>query len=142
MHSGSVIAVQTTWDVDSKRTRARTSDLTLLRHVPAGGCITAGRWFLEGTRVGVNAAVMQRDEKIFGEDAEESVPERWFCKGAGRMERIVFPVRSSSHIISSHIISSLARSLLTRSVVWWRLDNVYWEECRFHTIYCWSGLTS
>jgi hypothetical protein len=137
MHSGSVVTVQTTWDVDSKRTRARTSDLTLLRHVLAGGCMTAGRWFPEGTRVGVNAAVVQRDEKIFGEDAEESVPERWFRKGAGRMERIVFPVRSSSHIISS-----LARSLLTWSVVWWRLDNVYWEECRFHTIYCWSGLTS
>ena len=66
---------QTTRDVDSKRTRARTSDLTLLRHVLAGGCMTAGRWFPEGTRVGVNAAVVQRDEKIFGEDAEESVPE-------------------------------------------------------------------
>ena len=66
---------QTTWDVDSKRTRARTSDLTLLRHVLAGGCMTAGRWFPEGTRVGVNAVVVQRDEKIFGEDAEESVPE-------------------------------------------------------------------
>jgi hypothetical protein len=25
--------------------------------------------------VGVNAVVVQRDEKIFGEDAEESVPE-------------------------------------------------------------------
>ena len=131
MHSGSVVTVQTTWDINSKWTRARTSDLTLPRHVPAGG------WFPEGTRVGVNAAVVQRDEKIFGEDAEESVPERWFRKGAGRIERMVFPVRSSSHIISS-----LARSLLTWSVVWWRLDSVYWEECRFHTIYCWSGLTS
>ena len=75
MHSGSVVTVQTTWDVDSKRTRARTSDLTLLRHVLAGGCMTAGRWFPEGTRVGVNAVIVQRDEKIFGEDAEESVPE-------------------------------------------------------------------
>ena len=37
--------------------------------------MTAGRWFPEGTRVGVNAVVVQRDEKIFGEDAEESVPE-------------------------------------------------------------------
>lgn len=98
--------------------------------------MTAGRWFPEGTRVGVNAAVVQWDEKIFGEDAEESVPESGFRKGAGRMEKIVFPVRSSCHIISS-----LAKSLLTRSVVWWRL-NVYWEECRFHTIYCWSSLAS
>jgi hypothetical protein len=88
--------------------------------------MTAGRWFPEGTRVGVNAAVVQRDEKISGEDAEESVPERWFCKGAGRKGRIVFPVRSSSRIVSSHIISSLAKSLLTWSVVWWRLNNVYW----------------
>ena len=90
MHSGSVVTVQTTWDVDSKRTRAGTSDLTLLRHVLAGGCMTAGRWFPEGTRVGANAAVVQLDEKIFGEDAQEPVPERWFCKGAGRMERMVF----------------------------------------------------
>jgi hypothetical protein len=45
----------------------------------------AGGWFPEGTRVGANAAVVQLDEKIFGEDAQEPVPERWFCKGAGRM---------------------------------------------------------
>ncbi|KAF2633131.1 cytochrome P450 [Macroventuria anomochaeta] len=64
--------------------------LTLPRHVPAGGCIIAGECFPEGTRVGVNAAVVQRDRKIFGEDADEFVPERWFRKGAARIKRVMF----------------------------------------------------
>jgi hypothetical protein len=36
--------------------------VTLPRHIPKGGCVIAGGWFPEGTRVGVNAAVVQRDK--------------------------------------------------------------------------------
>jgi len=65
---------------------------TLPRHVPVGGCIISGEWFPAGTRVGINAAVVQRDEAIFGKDADEFVPERWFRKGAAEMDRMMFQV--------------------------------------------------
>lgn len=66
--------------------------MTLPRLVPRGGCVIAGQWFPGGTRVGVNAAVIQRDRNIFGDDANEFVPERWFRPGAARMERYMFQV--------------------------------------------------
>jgi cytochrome P450 len=65
-------------------------DLTLPRHVPAGGCAVSGEWFPVGTRLGINAAVVQRDKATFGEDADEFVPERWFRKGVAKMNRMMF----------------------------------------------------
>ena len=67
-------------------------EMTLPRHVPVGGAVIAGGWFPEGTRVGVNAAVMQRDKSVFGEDADAFVPERWFRSDATKMERYMFQV--------------------------------------------------
>ncbi|RAR15515.1 pisatin demethylase [Stemphylium lycopersici] len=58
------------------------------------GCMIAGEMFPGGTRVGVNAAVVQRDRRIFGEDADSFVPERWFRADAKRMERYMFVVRN------------------------------------------------
>ena len=66
--------------------------MLLPRHVPKGGCFIAGAWFPEGTRVGVNAAVVRRDTGIFGEDADDFVPERWFRDNATMMERHMFQV--------------------------------------------------
>jgi hypothetical protein len=48
--------------------------MTLPRHVPRGGRAIAGEWFSEGARVGVNAAVVQRNKSIFSDDANEFVP--------------------------------------------------------------------
>ncbi|KAJ6276547.1 cytochrome P450, partial [Bipolaris maydis] len=67
--------------------------MTLPRHVPQGGCVIAGEWFPEGSRVGVNAAVVQRDRGIFGHDADDFVPERWFRADATKIERYMFQVR-------------------------------------------------
>ncbi|KAF5008659.1 hypothetical protein FDECE_5071 [Fusarium decemcellulare] len=64
--------------------------LTLPRHVPKGGCQIAGEWFPEGTRVGVNAAVIHFNKEIFGHDAEEFNPDRWFREGAANMDRYMF----------------------------------------------------
>ncbi|RAR15793.1 pisatin demethylase [Stemphylium lycopersici] len=67
--------------------------MTLPRQVPQGGCVIAGEWFPEGARVGVNAAIVQRDRGIFGEDADEFMPERWFHSDAAKMDRYMFQVR-------------------------------------------------
>lgn len=66
--------------------------LTLPRHVPPNGCVIAGEWFPGGTKVGMNAAVVQRDKSVFGDDADEFVPERWFRKDAARMEKSMLQV--------------------------------------------------
>jgi cytochrome P450 len=66
--------------------------LTLPRHVPKGGCLIAGKWFPAGTRVGMNAAVVQRNKDVFGEDADEFVPERWLGPDAARMGRYMLQV--------------------------------------------------
>lgn len=51
-----------------------------------------GEWFPEGSRVGVNAAVIHFDRSIFGEDADEFQPERWFRPDAVKMDRYMFQV--------------------------------------------------
>lgn len=50
------------------------------RHVPAGGVELAGTFFPAGTKVGVNAAVVQYDRGVFGDDAEVFRPERWLVE--------------------------------------------------------------
>lgn len=66
--------------------------LTLPRHVPKGGCNISGEWFSEGTRVGVNAAIIHFDKEIFGGDADEFNPDRWFREDATNMDRYMFQV--------------------------------------------------
>ena len=51
--------------------------LTLPRYVPKGGAVICGRFFKEGTRVGISAYNVGHDKKLFGEDADEYRPERW-----------------------------------------------------------------
>jgi cytochrome P450 len=68
--------------------------MTLPRCVPPGGCVVAGERFPGGVRVGVNAAVVQRDRQIFGEDADSFVPDRWFREDAARMEHYMFEVHN------------------------------------------------
>lgn len=61
--------------------------MSLPRHVPKGGRDIAGHFFPEGAKVGVNAMVMHRDKGVFGDDADEFKPERWFRENAADMER-------------------------------------------------------
>ncbi|GJC78609.1 cytochrome P450 monooxygenase AFLA_114810 [Colletotrichum liriopes] len=52
----------------------------LERLVPVGGTRLVGHFLSEGTIVGMNPAVIHRDRKIFGGDADEFRPERWLDK--------------------------------------------------------------
>ncbi|KAH8174458.1 cytochrome p450 domain-containing protein [Sarocladium implicatum] len=53
--------------------------LIIEREVPAEGLILPdGRFIPAGTSVGLNPAVVTRDEGVFGAQVDEYVPERWF----------------------------------------------------------------
>ena len=64
--------------------------LTIPRNVPAGGYEINVQFFPTGTRVGVNAAVIHRDPRIFGQDADDFVPERWLLGDTTNMDRHMF----------------------------------------------------
>ncbi|MCJ1474776.1 hypothetical protein MMC13_003436 [Lambiella insularis] len=61
--------------------------LTMPRLVPASGATISGFHFPEGYRVGVNAAVVQYDNDVFGPDADSFNPDRWIERDAVQMDR-------------------------------------------------------
>ncbi|KAH9207407.1 cytochrome P450 oxidoreductase [Leptodontidium sp. 2 PMI_412] len=64
--------------------------LSLPRLVPPGGADICGKFIPGGYEVAMNPAVIQMDHTIFGDDADQFVPERWIRDGeraAANMER-------------------------------------------------------
>lgn len=61
--------------------------LTLPRYAPAGGLWTDGRYIPPGYRIGMNAAVVQYDQSIFGDDSYSFRPSRWLTGAASDMDR-------------------------------------------------------
>jgi len=55
-----------------------TSSLGLPRSVPVGGLQVAGKFFPEGSILSVPSYSLHRVKSVWGEDAEEYRPERWF----------------------------------------------------------------
>ena len=61
--------------------------LTLPRDVPPQG-LTIGDTFIPGgNRIGMNAAVVQYDPSIYGEDAASFRPSRWLAEDTAEMNR-------------------------------------------------------
>ncbi|KPM40754.1 hypothetical protein AK830_g5821 [Neonectria ditissima] len=63
---------------------------TLPRNVPKGGRKISGEWFVEGVKVGINAAVIHRDKTVFGDDADFFNPDRWLQGDTVDMDRCMF----------------------------------------------------
>lgn len=77
--------------------------MLLERVIPKGGRDICGRFFEEGTIVGINPWVIQRDKVVFGDDAEQWRPERWeeaSEEGKKRMDRAFLAVCFSLYIPS------------------------------------------
>lgn len=71
------------------------------RDVPKGGLVICETYIPEGTVVGCNAWTIHRDRGIFGEDADDFVPERWLDTDQNRlrdMENAMFTFGAGSRI--------------------------------------------
>lgn len=60
--------------------------LTMSRVIPREGASIAGHHLPGGYRIGINAAVEQYDEIVFGPEPEEFKPERWLERDARPMD--------------------------------------------------------
>ncbi|KAI9667768.1 MAG: hypothetical protein M1821_000585 [Bathelium mastoideum] len=56
------------------------------RYVPEGGVILHGKYIPEGTTIGCNAWVVNRNKEVFGEDVETFRPERWIENTPDRLQ--------------------------------------------------------
>ena len=61
--------------------------LTMPRLAPVGGLHVAGSYIPEGYRVGMNAAVVQRDAGVFGNDPDAFRPSRWLEGDSKNMDK-------------------------------------------------------
>lgn len=71
--------------------------IPLERIAPPGGIELCGNYFRGGTVLGVNAWVLHKDKKVFGEDAASWRPGRWVQASESErkeMERALFAVSS------------------------------------------------
>nr|BED42915.1 cytochrome P450 monooxygenase [Trametes versicolor] len=68
-----------------------TAGVGLPRVVPAGGLEVCGKFFPEGTVLSVPGYTLHRDKAVWGDDADEFRPERWFGKDKAAMQRAFAP---------------------------------------------------
>ena len=70
---------------------------------PEGGIDLNGHFIPQGTVIGINAWVVQRDKQIFGDDADLWRPERWLVddeEKINKMNRAMFVVRRYHQFMS------------------------------------------
>ncbi|KAK5054408.1 hypothetical protein LTR84_001298 [Exophiala bonariae] len=93
--------------------------LPLSRVVPKGGA-TLCKWFVpEGTIVGVNTWVMHRNKVVFGDDADDFVPERWLedPERASHMDRFFMTFGLGSRTCIGKNISLMEISKLVPELI-------------------------
>ncbi|KAJ4509695.1 Pisatin demethylase [Exophiala dermatitidis] len=93
--------------------------LPMVRVVPEGGAMIAGRYFPAKTEVGVNSWVAHANQRIFGPDAEEFVPERWLesPERTSEMNRYIMTFGAGSRTCIGKNISLLEISILIPELV-------------------------
>ncbi|KAK4176240.1 cytochrome P450 [Triangularia setosa] len=94
--------------------------LPLERVVPKGGVELCGQHFEEGTIVGMNPWVVHRDKEVFGDDADEFVPERWLVDRERRvkMERCLLTFGAGRRTCLGKNISYLEIYKLIPTLFW------------------------
>ncbi|KAM0081256.1 hypothetical protein ACKRZS_006586 [Fusarium odoratissimum] len=94
--------------------------LPLERVVPEGGATICGRFFPEGTIVGINTWVAHRDTRVFGQDANSFNPDRWLTAESERismMNRYYMPFGLGSRNCIGRHVSMLEMSKLVPRII-------------------------
>ncbi|KAH6999325.1 cytochrome P450 oxidoreductase [Ilyonectria destructans] len=90
--------------------------LSLPRVVPPGGTHVCGKYVPGGTEIAMNPPVVHFDRKVFGDDADQFIPERWIRDGdraAAYMERHILQFGYGKRIcIGKHIAHTEMYKLL------------------------------
>lgn len=94
----------------------------LAREVGAAGLDIGGRFFPSGTILSVNSWIMHRSKEIWGPDADEFNPNRWFDKGIEVRERYFIPVSDLLHLNQREFI------LANVDLVWCWVWLMPWSE--------------
>ncbi|KAH6664149.1 putative P450 monooxygenase [Halenospora varia] len=82
-------------------------DQPLWHVVPAGGAQMSGRFFPEGTVVGVSPWSLHYNKDIFGPDVKEFRPERWLIAESASLEKSLFSFGAGSRTCVGKNISLL-----------------------------------
>ncbi|KAM0216495.1 hypothetical protein ACHAQD_007726 [Fusarium lateritium] len=94
--------------------------LPLERVVPEGGATIAGRFFPEGTIVGINCWVAHRDTRVFGDNADSFNPDRWLVEDSDRislMNRYYMPFGLGSRTCIGRHVSILEMTKLIPRII-------------------------
>ncbi|CRG87516.1 hypothetical protein PISL3812_04534 [Talaromyces islandicus] len=91
--------------------------LILERRCPKGGVTLHGQYIPEGTIIGVNCWVVNRDKGIFGQDAHEFRPERWIDSDPADVTRMRVNMFTFGAGARNCIGKNLAMMQLTKIVV-------------------------
>lgn len=88
-----------------------TAGVGLPRVVPAGGLEVCGKFFPEGTVLSVPGYTLHRDKAVWGDDAEEFRPERWFGQDKAAMQKAFAPFSVGPRLVLITVPSLLDGSL-------------------------------
>ncbi|KAL2396868.1 Cytochrome P450 monooxygenase gsfF [Exophiala dermatitidis] len=101
--------------------------LTMSRMVPAEGLELVGQYIPGGYRVGMNAAVVHYDTSIFGPDAADFRPGRWFEDNAATMDKYMLHFGAGTRTCIGKNISLAELHKLVPSVLR-KFQLELWEE--------------
>ncbi|CAN9426650.1 unnamed protein product [Alternaria alternata] len=95
------------------------AQLSLPRTVPRGGMELCGQFIPEGYTVGINAAVMHFDRRVFGQDADIFNPDRWMDPvRANQMDKYMMSFGGGTRTCIGKNIALIELHKLSPQLVW------------------------
>ncbi|KAI3548812.1 uncharacterized protein CCOS01_13119 [Colletotrichum costaricense] len=111
------------------------AQLSLPRTVPPQGMTISGQFIPGGYTVGINAAVLHFDKKVFGQDAESFNPDRWLdTSRANYMDKYMMAFGGGTRTCLGKNIALIELHKLTPHLVWnYRFEFYDQNKTTWHT---------